>query len=98
MELPVLLHRLPQRLRYGKPTVPGLSLESGVKIVGSVPILRGLEELFPEPPLYPLDPEARRRVEVAEEWGEEVLQEVVRRIDTALWRRRPSAFVSDSSA
>jgi glutathione S-transferase len=98
VELPVLVHRVAQRLRYGKPTVPGLSLEDGEKVVGSVVILRRLEELVPEPPLYPGDAAGRERVEASEAWGEAVLQEVVRRIDTALWRRHPSAFVSYADA
>jgi glutathione S-transferase len=98
VELPDLLHRLPQRLRYGRPTVPGLTLASGEKVIGSVAILRRLEELIPESPLYPLDPEARARVEAAEEWGEAVLQDAARRIEVALFRRRPSAFVSYTAA
>ncbi len=94
MELPDLLHRLPQRLRYGRPTVPGLTLWDGEKVIGSVAILRRLEQLVPEPAPYPSDRAARARVESAEAWGEAVLQDAVRRIEMALLRRRPSAFVS----
>jgi glutathione S-transferase len=98
VELPDVLHRLPQRLRYGRPTVPGLTLADGEKVIGSVAILRRLEQLFPTPPLYPVDPAARARVEAAEEWGEAVLQDAVRRIEVALFRRRPAAFVSYAAA
>jgi glutathione S-transferase len=98
VELPDLLHRLPQRLRYGRSTVPGLTLASGEKVIGSVAILRRLEQLVPEPPLYPLDPEARARVEATQEWGEAVLQDAVRRIEVALFRLRPSAFLSYTAA
>jgi glutathione S-transferase len=98
VELPDLLHRLHQQLRYGRPTVPGLSLEDGEKVIGSVAIVRRLEKLVPSPPLYPSDPEARRRVESAEEWGEGELQDAVRRIEVALLRRRPSAYASYAEA
>jgi glutathione S-transferase len=98
VELPDLLHRLPQRLRYGRPTVPGLTLADGEKVIGSVAILRRLEALVPDPPLYPVDAEARARVESAEEWGEAVLQDAVRRIEVALFRHRPSAFLSYTAA
>jgi glutathione S-transferase len=94
VELPSLLHAVPQRIRYGRRTVPGLTLDGGEKISGSVAILRRLEELVPRPALYPAEAEERRRVEAAETWGEEVLQETVRRIDAALFRRRPEAFLS----
>jgi glutathione S-transferase len=65
VELPVLVHRVAQRLRYGEPTVPGLSLEDGENVVGSVAIPRRLEELVPEPPLYPGDAAGGERVEAA---------------------------------
>jgi glutathione S-transferase len=78
--------------------VPGLTLASGEKMIGSVAILRRLEELVPQPPLYPLDPAERARVETAEEWGEAVLQDAVRRIEVALFRRRPTAFLSYTAA
>lgn len=94
VELPDVVHRPLQRLRYGRPTVPGLTLADGEKMVGSVAILRRLEEVVPEPPLYPVDPEARRSVDAAEAWGEAVLQDAARRIEVALFRRRPSAYVS----
>jgi glutathione S-transferase len=94
VELPGLLHRPVQRLRYGRPTVPALTLADREKVIGSVAILRRLEELVPEPPLYPGDPDARARVEAAEDWGEQVLQGAVRRIVVALFRRYPRALLS----
>jgi glutathione S-transferase len=98
VELPDLLHRPVQRLRYGRPTVPGLTLANGEKVIGSVAILRRLEELVPEPPLYPGERDARARIEAAEEWGEQVLQPAVRRIEVALFRRYPRALVSYAEA
>jgi glutathione S-transferase len=60
-------------------TVPALRLD-GRRVQGSLEIARALEELEPEPHLYPPDPERRRAVEEAERWGERDLQPVPRRI------------------
>ena len=83
VELPPPMHAALQRLRFGVRTVPGLTLESGEKLSGSRAILRRLEELAPEPALWPADDERRALVERAEEWGDEVWQPMVRRL---LWR------------
>src|SRR6266511_2447118 len=56
-------------------TVPALRL-NGRRVQGSLEISRALEELQPEPPLFPEDPERRAAVEEAERWGEAVLQPV----------------------
>lgn len=66
-------------LRFPRHTVQALVLE-GRRIQGSREIARALDELRPDPPLFPRDAEARRRVEDAERWGEQVLQGVPRRI------------------
>ena len=60
-------------------TVPALKLD-GRRIQGSRQIARAVDETWPEPPLFPSDPELRARVEDAERWGEERLQPVPRRI------------------
>jgi glutathione S-transferase len=60
-------------------TVPALEVD-GRKLQNSVEISRFLEQLRPDPPLYPADPERRRAVEQAERWGESELQSVPRRI------------------
>jgi glutathione S-transferase len=60
-------------------TVPALKLD-GRWIPGSRSIARALDQLRPEPPLLPAEPELRARVEEAERWGEQVLQPVPRRI------------------
>jgi glutathione S-transferase len=60
-------------------TVPALELE-GHKLQGSRRIARFLDEVRPEPPLFPAEPELRALVEEAERWGEEVLQPVPRRL------------------
>src|SRR5437764_10863421 len=58
-------------------TVPALKLE-GQKVQGSRRISRALDQHWPEPPLFPADPQLRARVEEAELWGEEELQPVPR--------------------
>lgn len=69
-----------QRLVFGAPTVPGVKFETGEKVQGSIPIMRRLEHMRPDPPLYPA--ERRAEIEEAERWGDEVFQAVARRI---LW-------------
>ncbi len=69
-------------------TVPSVKLD-GRKIQRSRAISRALEELQPEPPLFPADAEKRLQVEEAERWGDEVLQDVPRRIIRWLSVHRP---------
>jgi glutathione S-transferase len=54
-------------------TVPALEFD-GRKVQGSRRIARFLDEVRPDPPLFPAEPERRARVEEAERWGEQVLQ------------------------
>lgn len=96
VELMPPLHAPLQRLRFGQRTVPGLVLEGGEKVAGSRAILRRLEALVAEPPLFPADPERRARVEAAEEWGDEVLQPVARRVLWPALQRHPAAIASYS--
>lgn len=88
-------HRLLGRVVYGARTVPGMKLE-GEKLVGSRAIMRRLDALVAEPALYPADPDRRMQVERAEEWGDEVLQPLVRRLTWAILKRVPSAAESFS--
>jgi glutathione S-transferase len=60
-------------------TVPALRID-GRRVQGSLAVARALEQLRPAPPLFPADPERRRRVEEAERWGEAVLQPMPRRL------------------
>lgn len=100
VELPPPLHAPIQRVVFGQRTVPGLRLPEGERISGSRAILRRLEELETQPPLFPSEPGARAQAAEAEQWGDEVLQPLVRRV---LWwslTRSPSALpsYSDGSA
>ncbi len=60
-------------------TVPALKID-GRRIQGSLDISRALEEIAPEPPLFPREDSARRAVEEAERWGEREVQPVPRRL------------------
>jgi glutathione S-transferase len=64
---------------FERHTVPALDVD-GRKVQGSREIARFLDELKPEPALFPDDPGERERVEEAERWGERVLQPVPRRL------------------
>jgi glutathione S-transferase len=92
-QVPVL-HRLLQRTRFGIWTVPGVVFDDGTRVGGSRRILRALEERVPEPPLLPADGEARAHVERAEEWGDEVLQPIARRVALTTLARAPRAVAS----
>jgi glutathione S-transferase len=73
-------------------TVPAIKIDGG-KVQQSRAISRALEELRPEPPLFPADPARRLAVEEAERWGDEVLQDVPRRIVRWLSVHRPETRV-----
>jgi glutathione S-transferase len=94
VELPPPAHALMQRARFGRRTVPALELADGERVIGSRAIMRRLEGLAPEPPLFPSDPGERRRVEIAEEWGDEVWQPVARRLLWTAFGRWPRAMAS----
>jgi glutathione S-transferase len=95
VELPPPMHAPIQRLLFGERTVPGLRLD-GEKLTGSRRILRRLEELQPDPPLFPADSAARARMEEAETWGDETFQPIARRLLWHAMRRNPGAMVSYS--
>jgi glutathione S-transferase len=92
-EFPPPFHAVVQPLLFGSRTVPALRLD-GEKLQGSRAILRRLDEVRPEPPLYPADPVERARVEEAERWGDEVLQSAARRLSWQILSRRPDLLPS----
>jgi glutathione S-transferase len=73
-------------------TVPAMKID-GRRLQGSRVISRALEEAKPDPPLFPADPERRREVEDAERWGDEILQDVPRRIVRWISVHRPESRV-----
>jgi glutathione S-transferase len=75
---------------FRRGTIPALVLD-GRKIQHSREISHALDELQPDPPLFPHDPELRARVEEAERWGEQVLQPMARRIARYGFARRAEA-------
>jgi glutathione S-transferase len=74
------LHPILVRTRgFRGSTVPAMKID-GRKLQSSRAISRALEEAKPDPALFPADPQRRLDVEEAERWGDEVLQDVPRRI------------------
>jgi glutathione S-transferase len=92
-DLPNQLHKLVLPL-LGCPerTVPVLRID-GRRVQGSTRIARVLEELVPEPSLFPSDPAERRQVEELEAWADVELQDTVRTL--AQWAaKRDSAALA----
>ena len=73
----------------GARTVPGL-LVDGEPVHGSVGILRRLDELVPEPALYP--PDVAEQVRETEEWGSEVVQSMARHFVFGALHFRPESM------
>ena len=69
---------LVRALGFRANTVPALEID-GRRIQGSTAISRALDELQPEPALFPVDPGLRAAVERAEEWGDGDFQHAPRR-------------------
>ena len=92
-ELPPPMHMAFMRMRFGQRTVPAITID-GERLSGSRAIMRRLDELVPEPAMYPSDPAERKRVEAAEEWGDEVLQGYARRVLWPTFKAHPEAMHS----
>jgi glutathione S-transferase len=73
MHIPIL-----KAMRFPSRTVPAIKTDDGQKLQGTRNISRYLDELKPEPPLFPAD--RRAEVEEAERWGDEKLQDLPRRL------------------
>lgn len=67
-------------LGFRRITVPAMRLADGRRVQGSLAIAQALEEVAPDPPLYPSEPGARVAALEAERWGEAVLQPIPRRL------------------
>lgn len=88
------VHRLIIRL-LGFPagTVPALTID-GRRVQGSCNVSRALDELVPDPPLFPSDPDRRQAVEDAERWGEQTVQCLLRGFGVWMILRAPAAGTS----
>ena len=73
----------------GRRTVPGMVVD-GEPVHGSRAITAKLEELQPEPPLFPAD--RADAVREAEAWGDEELQDLGRRLPWCAMHFRPEAM------
>ena len=100
VELLIPTHVPVMRMRFGVRSVPALKLDGGAKVSGSRVIMRTLDELVPDPPLLPPEEDAAARAAVleAEQWGDDVLQPLVRRIVWGALKRAPSAIPSYQQA
>jgi glutathione S-transferase len=79
-------HRVYVRLRgFPGDRVPAVRFADGSRAQGTRPLARALDALKPEPRLVPDDP----RVEEAERWGDEVLQQWARRMVVDAGSRDP---------
>jgi glutathione S-transferase len=94
IDLITLAHRPYLRARFGSATAPAALFDDGTKVSGSRAILRELDERFAEPPFLPAERDARAHVLRAEQWGEEVLQPLARRVTWAAVVRAPHAMAS----
>lgn len=63
-------------------TVPALRINR-TRVQGSRAIARALDTAWPDPPLFPTDPDARHHTEQIEAWADGPFQQTARRI--ALW-------------
>ena len=95
VELPPPAHMAVMKAKFGKRTVPAVEID-GEKISGSREILRRLDLIEPEPPLFPSDPQARARVEEAESWGDDILQPLVRRLLWPTFKAHPELMAAYS--
>ena len=88
-DLPPVVSRFIVRrvLRFPGDRIPAMKVD-GRKVQGSASVSRELDVIKAEPPLFPADPERRVRVEEAERWADEYLQEIPRKIIWWALKRR----------
>jgi glutathione S-transferase len=89
VEFPPGRHIEPMTELYGSHTVPGLLVDDE-PVHGSNPIMERLEQLAPEPSLYPAD--RAEEIRAAAAWGDEVLQPLGRRLPWGSLYFRPEAM------
>jgi glutathione S-transferase len=79
--VPVVSKAVVRAAGFPGATIPALKID-GRKLQGSREISAALDELVPDPPLFPSDPELRAKVKEAERFGDEELQHPIRQV---LW-------------
>ncbi len=72
----------------GQPLVPVLE-DGGEVVIDSTSILRRLEEIRPEPPLFPCEPARRAELDVFLDWFDRVWKRAPNEIETELGSPRP---------
>ena len=90
--LPVGAQRLLRLRGFPGGTVPALVLD-GRKVQTNRAIARALEEVQPEPPLFPREPDRRAAIEEAERWADEKFQMPARRLIFAAGMDWPGTLV-----
>jgi glutathione S-transferase len=94
----VLSRPILRALGFPGVTVPAVRID-GRRLQRTRVISQALDELRPDPPLFPREPERRATVEEAERWGDEVFQPVPRRLVWWALRRDRSgigSFLADA--
>jgi glutathione S-transferase len=92
--LPTGMQRLMPLWRFPDGTVPALAID-GRRVQRNIAIARALDQLKPDPPLFPSDQAQRQRVEEAEYWADDVFQMATRRIGLSIALHPEPARVSD---
>jgi glutathione S-transferase len=91
-DLPNMTHKVILPLmRYRGSTVPVMKFE-GRRVSGTMRIARALEQLVPEPPLFPESD--RVGIEAAEAWADSELQDGVRQLARYTTGKDPEAMAS----
>lgn len=88
VEIPPVVHAPVMRVMFGERTVPGAQID-GRKVHRTSAIFHALDEMVPEPRLFPADPDHRTLVEQAETWGAGPFQDIGRRLVWFHMRGRP---------
>lgn len=89
-------HKIQMKLMTGADSVPAMKAGSQ-KIATSRAIMRTLDALRPEPPLYPTDPDEHARVEEAVVWSDGDFQDVGRRLIWSQMVRAPDQLFNYSA-
>jgi len=90
--------RTPVREVSGQDLVPVLVEEDGSVTYDSTRILARLEELHPDPPLYPRDPARRAEVEVFLDWFNRVWKRPPNALDVELGKAEPDTALLEELA